>query len=851
MRRYILAVVLAAVLPCLCPAQQRPLQSKPRPTSGTRRRSVSGPHWLRGYRPALYYSFNDEQKLGRDDSGNGHDLTIPGKAKPVDGVCGGAVQFTGFDRAPNMGRSPQGPHTSTAKLRYPSEKGFSVGYYVRMGSTTGGVGVRDYWQHRAGGESFGLRYNAGARKADFFVRHDFGQPISVEAEVSGKPGQWVHLLGVYDPKGPGILLYIDGRLAGKAAMPARMRASKPPYLYVSGSWHGTEQSAIDEVVLYDQAVRPIHGSAPRWLQGYHPALYYSFDDEQRLGRDDSGNGHDLTIPGKAKPVDGVCGGAVQFTGFDRAPNMGQSPQGPHTSTAKLRYPSENGFSVGYYVRMGSTTGGVGVRDYWQHGAGGESFGLRYNAGTGKADFFVRHDFNQPVSVEADVSGKPGQWVHLLGVYDPQGPRILLYVDGRMVGRAAMPARMRASKPPYLYVSGSWHGTEQSAIDEVVLYDQAVRPITPLPSFLILPVRQDLASFLKGRPTHFMPETQADVLAGSPGFSLGTVVPLLSQQTIWPEQRRRILLVGVGKARGRQLAPRHGWIGFPSPRRLPPSALSGDALAGEDETPAPAAAAVVEKLKRGQAAVWLLIECGNQQTDGAALGRLRGALQKAQAKHRASFSVVRVAAGDPREKALVLRLLATEPDLTQYKNKPMAFIAWGPAYVLPQAMVGLGINDDNVAEMCAFAVQNPTAAKLKRTGLDAGFQLLGLPRAANGGGGKEPLPLASLPPGKVVLGYNLWKSLAIGGGQIISVTGRDFEVVRCLAANDTIGDDCAYMSLRDAQDLTLCKGRITGIWALRCMSTRDNVQGLAERIADAMGGAVRATMIEPLSAQTIE
>ncbi len=211
-----------------------------------------------------------------------------------------------------------------------------------------------------------------------------------------------------------------------------------------------------------------------------PIVYWSFDNASDLGHDDSGNGHSLTIPGPATSVPGAIGNAVSFSGygvghtyFDRGYNPTSSPWGPFTSTSSLDYPGNNGLTVSYWTKIESGKSTI-VWDYWQHRVAGETFGLEYKESTGQASFFVRTGFTDPAPrITAPVSEAIGSWVHLAGVYEPNGYGLKLYVNGQLAAQDNMSAPIRTQRAPYFYADGSWHSTSPAKLDEVRLYNTAL------------------------------------------------------------------------------------------------------------------------------------------------------------------------------------------------------------------------------------------------------------------------------------------------------------------------------------------------------------------------------------------
>lgn len=220
------------------------------------------------------------------------------------------------------------------------------------------------------------------------------------------------------------------------------------------------------------------------LAGPAPVAYWSFNDSGNPGHDDSGQGHDLTIPGTWSSVAGNSGLGlrVEDYGSFASPNWGASPLGPYATTSGMGYPTSNGFSVECWILLGSAGSHlVGVRDYWQHVAGGGTFELEYDPTTSKADFYVAYDYTNAPLLTSSVSGESGQWVHLRGSYDPNGYTTSLYINEVLAAQQNLPAPMRSTIAPYLYVNGTWHNTEAGTIDEVKLYGQA----TPEPATLSL------------------------------------------------------------------------------------------------------------------------------------------------------------------------------------------------------------------------------------------------------------------------------------------------------------------------------------------------------------------------------
>ncbi|MHC4505258.1 MAG: hypothetical protein ACYTFI_18295, partial [Planctomycetota bacterium] len=80
------------------------------------------------------------------------------------------------------------------------------------------------------------------------------------------------------------------------------------------------------------------------------------------------------------------------------------------------------------------------------------------------------------------------------------------------------------------------------------------------------------------------------------------------------------------------------------------------------------------------------------------------------KLKLAFSTLNLSRKDPREQLLVKMLTGTEKDLKDFAAEPMAFPVFGRGRAL-WALVGKGINEDNIAETCIFLV-GPCSCQVK-------------------------------------------------------------------------------------------------------------------------------------------
>lgn len=248
-----------------------------------------------------------------------------------------------------------------------------------------------------------------------------------------------------------------------------------------------------------------------------------------------------------------------------------------------------------------------------------------------------------------------------------------------------------------------------------------------------------------------------------------------------------------------------------------------APAAEAIVDSPVRREIVRRILGGDSAVWVLLDGGDRAADEAAARLLRAELKKAEAsvqlpepypddfaevapdegepaeaapddgqpaelpEAKAAFSLVRLRRADPAEAAFAAMLLACEPGLKAGTPAgPMAFPVYGRGRVVC-ALLGKGINAENVLEVCEFVVgpcscivkaDNPGADVLFRAdweaavGVDApgGTQqpvLMGLPAGPGQDDPPRAAPLvAAAPPGPEGPG-NLVRNVLIAMGFVVA------------------------------------------------------------------------------------
>jgi hypothetical protein len=146
--------------------------------------------------------------------------------------------------------------------------------------------------------------------------------------------------------------------------------------------------------------------------------------------------------------------------------------------------------------------------------------------------------------------------------------------------------------------------------------------------------------------------------------------------------------------------------------------------------------IVQLLVHGDSAVWILLESGDAERDNASARILQARIEHNQRtltlpkpergdnpedltvtnELKVAFSLLRLARNEPAEELLVRLLLGSEDDLRETRE-PMAFPIYGRGRIL-YALVGNGINPENIDETCAF-LTGPCSCVIKEQnpGLD--------------------------------------------------------------------------------------------------------------------------------------
>jgi putative ABC transport system permease protein len=94
--------------------------------------------------------------------------------------------------------------------------------------------------------------------------------------------------------------------------------------------------------------------------------------------------------------------------------------------------------------------------------------------------------------------------------------------------------------------------------------------------------------------------------------------------------------------------------------------------------------------------------------------------------------------------------------------------------------------------------------------------------------QKPL-LQPVPPGAIIFGYELHRSLNIKAGDKITLLGKEFTVKECYRERGNKDDITAWINLRDAQKLLRKEGQINAILALECLCTANSLPVLRKEV----------------------
>jgi ABC-type lipoprotein release transport system permease subunit len=96
-------------------------------------------------------------------------------------------------------------------------------------------------------------------------------------------------------------------------------------------------------------------------------------------------------------------------------------------------------------------------------------------------------------------------------------------------------------------------------------------------------------------------------------------------------------------------------------------------------------------------------------------------------------------------------------------------------------------------------------------------------------------LQPAPPGTIILGYELHRSLNVKVNDRITLMGKAFKVKTCYQERGNKDDITAWIDLKEAQDLLRKKGQINAILALECLCNGNALPTIRKELASILPG----------------
>ncbi|WP_343245693.1 LamG-like jellyroll fold domain-containing protein [Streptomyces sp. SID4985] len=308
-----------------------------------------------------------------------------------------------------------------------------------------------------------------------------GAPIAVakgSQPGDARAGEWSHLIGVYDGKAQQLRLYVNGRLAGSTAYTTAWNARRGLQLG-AGTYNGTRMAffpgTIDDVRIFDRAVTTPEAELlyqGQSLTSGRPERAVFPLDEDTTATEVTGAATEqpLTLhPGATSGASGIAGSALSLDGASG-----------YAATDRPVLNTARSYSVSAWAKLpAGTTGNRTVVS--QSGTYYSPFYLSYEAAektwslrTSLEDVKLGNIGEQRIVAKQDA--KPGEWAHLVAVYDATVQQIRLYVNGQLQGTDTALKTWEANGPVQIGRT-IWQGTYldyfPGSIDEVRLFERPV------------------------------------------------------------------------------------------------------------------------------------------------------------------------------------------------------------------------------------------------------------------------------------------------------------------------------------------------------------------------------------------
>jgi putative ABC transport system permease protein len=100
--------------------------------------------------------------------------------------------------------------------------------------------------------------------------------------------------------------------------------------------------------------------------------------------------------------------------------------------------------------------------------------------------------------------------------------------------------------------------------------------------------------------------------------------------------------------------------------------------------------------------------------------------------------------------------------------------------------------------------------------------------------KKPI-LDAVPPGQIVLGYQLSRKLNLSTNDSVQLLGRKFNILKSHEQRGTVDDNTVWINLSDAQELLRMQNLIHAIQALECQCAGERLAQIREEITRILPG----------------
>lgn len=495
--------------------------------------------------PALlaHFTFDDAANLGADASGNGNDLVRvinEDGIEAVEGVNGGAVYFYG-----SSGLAARDDSNNDFTDTY-TGKSMTVSYWAKVDLDRTDDTQRRVVDSGVNGSAAGFT-NVLARHVDgdgivtltnvaVMGGSDWWGSASTVAE---NPGNWHHYALVYDNDACLVTTFIDGVKCAEVYAEDETIPSGFTFC-VGGSWAQWDWfnngnltvtqngfiGAVDDVKIYAGAVydtailkgeaelpvdvSPVTSYATYRFNGtveevtreeitYVPTenlvAWYEFEDAENLGKDSTGNGHDLD---KQINADGITT-AVGADGTGSAVAFGGSSAlitGEESANDFADQNLSGALTLSFYAQSAGVGGNQRVVDHGINGsADGFSFVIDNNAEYGRIQTFGvagDHWWDTYADTWGDENFRKA-WHHYVMVIDPDAGTLTTYIDGAQESQTALNGSEKLSSSFSFAIGGAWsqydwfnggnHEVSQQGfqgnVDDVKIFDEAIHDMTTI------------------------------------------------------------------------------------------------------------------------------------------------------------------------------------------------------------------------------------------------------------------------------------------------------------------------------------------------------------------------------------